>query len=84
MTSALLQLPLAMPRHEKERRIAAIIEQLVWDNLPTLIPAHAFCSRRNPAAPVWGILRWTLCCIGVCASRGGSQLVCMCPRQAHA
>ena len=34
MTSALLQLPLAMPRHEKERRIAAIIEQLVWENLP--------------------------------------------------
>ena len=34
MTSALLQLPLAMPRHEKERRIAAIIEQLVWENSP--------------------------------------------------
>lgn len=29
MTSALLQLPLSMPRREKERRITAIIEQLV-------------------------------------------------------
>ena len=39
MTSALLQLPLAMPRREKERRIAAIIEQLVW---PTS-PRHPAC-----------------------------------------
>ena len=63
MTSALLQLPLSMPRHEKERRIAAIIEQLVWASSPKHPPCTCSLRLAYPCCPSLAHTALELCCI---------------------